>query len=349
MRSTLFEIPSLSIGLALTVALVLGGAAALLVWREQRLGRVEPGQFGKSLAAAVGLALAIVVVFALLTQFVHPIRVRSYGVMLMLAFAAGIGIAMARAPLYRIEPLSIIDLSLFILFGSILGSRLVYILLNWQAEYAQNPVSVFNVWEGGLAFHGGLIGGTLGGWLFCRWRKVRPTLVIDLVAPSVAFGYALARIGCFLNGCCSGGPTNLPWGVDFIHDNVVGPVHPTQLYSSVGHILVGLALLRLASRIRVPGHLGLWFLSLSSMVRTLDEVFRRGYSAQPWGVLPALTQAQAASIALIVASVALLIWTRKRVGYPLPSEVEEPAPPPKVGKSQRKRKAGRSKKARDRG
>jgi phosphatidylglycerol:prolipoprotein diacylglycerol transferase len=141
--------------------------------------------------------------------------------------------------------------------------------------------------------------------------------VADLLAPSVAFGYSLARIGCFLNGCCAGGPTKLPWGVDFLHDNVQGPVHPTQLYSGLGHILVGLALLWLAPRIRVPGHLALWFLTLSSTVRTFDEVFRRSYSAQVWGWLPALTQAQAASIAIILLSVALLLWTRKRVGYPL--------------------------------
>ncbi|MBM3472862.1 MAG: prolipoprotein diacylglyceryl transferase [Armatimonadetes bacterium] len=345
MRSTLFVIPSLSIWHALIVALVLAGVAVLLIWREKRLGRIEPGEYGKSLAAGVGLALGICVVFFLVTRFAHPIQVRSYGVMLMLAFAAGIGIAVARAPLYRIEPLNVIDLSLFILFGSILGSRVVYIALNWSTEYAQDPMSVLNVWEGGLAFHGGLIGGTLGGWVFCLRRKIRPTFVIDLVAPSVAFGYALARIGCFLNGCCAGGPTKLPWGVDFVHDSVQGPVHPTQLYSGLGHILVGLALLWLAPRIRVPGQLGPWFLAMSSVVRTFDEVFRRDYSAQVWGWLPALTQAQAVSVALIILSVALLMWSRKRVGYPLgPAEDSSTAEPPKDRKQPRGKKARKAQK-----
>jgi phosphatidylglycerol:prolipoprotein diacylglycerol transferase len=344
MRSTLFVIPSLSVWHALVVALALSGLAVLLIRREQRLGRIEPGEYGKSLATGVGLAAGISVVFFLVTRFAHPIEVRSYGVMLMLAFAAGIGIAAARAPMYRIEPLNIIDLSLFILFGSIIGSRVVYILLNWSTEYAQEPMSVFNVWEGGLAFHGGLIGGTLGGWLFCLRRRIRPMFVADLVAPSVAFGSSLARIGCFLNGCCAGGPTNLPWGVDFLHDTVHGPVHPTQLYSGLGHILVGLALLHLAPRIRVPGHLGLSFLVLSSIMRTFDEVFRRSYSAQVWGWLPALTQAQAVSVALIFLSVALMLWTRRRVGYPLGPVAGGAAEPPKDTKPPRGKKARKTKK-----
>jgi len=264
--------------------------------------------------------------------------VRAYGVMLMLAFAAGIGMACARAPRYRIEPLNIIDLSLFILFGSILGARLLYIALNWGDEYAQDPRAVLNVWEGGLSFHGGLIGGVLGGGLFSRRRGIRPAPAIDLVAPSVAFGYALARIGCFLNGCCAGGPTDLPWSVDFVHDKVAGAVHPTQLYSSLEHILIGLLLLWLAPRIRVPGHLGLWFLALSSVARSADEVFRRDHSADPWSWLPALTQAQAASIALIVISIALLWLTRKRVGYPLPA----PEAPREPSKAERKGRKGRS-------
>jgi phosphatidylglycerol:prolipoprotein diacylglycerol transferase len=324
MRSTLLEIESLALWHVLLVAAVLMSAAALLVWRERRLGRVPPEEYGKSLASALGLALGVALLFYAVSRFIHPIQVRSYGVMLMLAFAAGIGIAAARSQLYRIEALNVVDLSLFILFGSILGARLLYIALNWSSEYAQDPQAVFNVWEGGLAFHGGLIGGSAGAWLFCARRRLRVTVMGDLVAPSVAFGYALARIGCFLNGCCGGGPTHLPWAVDFVHDDVGGAVHPTQLYSSVEHLVIGLVLLRLASRIRVPGHLGLWFLLLSSIARAGDEVFRRGYSAQLWGWLPALTQAQAASLGLIVVSAALLWVTRRRVGYPLP-----PLEPPK--------------------
>ncbi|MGQ9732123.1 MAG: prolipoprotein diacylglyceryl transferase [Candidatus Zipacnadales bacterium] len=312
------EIENFKVWHALLVAFVLVLGATLLIWREKRQERLAEGEFGKSLLMAVGMACLIAAMLYVLTRFIHPIRIRSYGVMLMLAFAAGIGIAMSRAPRYQIEPYHVIDLSLFVLLGSILGARLFYIILNWDSDYANNPASVLNVWEGGLTFHGGLLGGTILGYLFCRWRRIRPTLMIDLVAPSLAFGYALARIGCFINGCCSGGPCNLPWAVDFQTDTVAGIVHPTQLYSSIGHVLVGLVLLKLATRVRVPGHVGLWFLVLSSIVRGFVEVFRRGYSANEWALIPAITQAQAASLAIIIFAVVLLIRTRKRIGYPLP-------------------------------
>jgi phosphatidylglycerol:prolipoprotein diacylglycerol transferase len=332
MRPTLFEIGKLSPAHAALVALLLGLGAFVLVWREQRLGRLKASEFGRSLAAGLGMAVLVAAALFAATRWVQPIQVRSYGVMLMLAFGAGIGIAMARAPMYRLDPLVIVDLSLFVLFGSILGARVVYILLNWSHEYARDPMSVLNVWEGGLAFHGGLIGGTVGGLAFARWRGLRPTCLIDLVAPSVAFGYVVARIGCFINGCCHGGPTNLPWGVDFLTDTVPGAVHPTQLYSALGHILVGLALLALAPRVKVPGHLGLWFLALSSGVRIVDEVTRRGYTADPFGPLSWLTQGQAASVALIIVAASWIWATRRRVGYPVPA----PAPPPDARKNRRK-------------
>lgn len=318
MRPTLLEIRTIAPWHILIVAGILTGAAVVVVWRERRLARIEPHAFTKSLVTAVAVALILAFILYLVTRFIHPLRVRSYGVMLMLAFAAGIAIAVARARLYNIQPNDIVDLSLFVLLGSIVGSRAMYIILNWKREFAQDPTSVFNIWEGGLSFHGGLIGGVLAGVFFCRRRQIRPTLAIDLVAPSVAFGYAIARVGCFLNGCCGGGPTRLPWGVDFIQDPVIGPVHPTQLYSSISHILIGALLLWVAKRVRVPGHLGLWFLVLSSAARIGDEITRRGYSAQVFSWFPALTQAQVASVAIILASSALLLWTRSRVGYPLP-------------------------------
>jgi phosphatidylglycerol:prolipoprotein diacylglycerol transferase len=233
--------------------------------------------------------------------------------MLMLAFAAGIAIAMERAGRYRIDPLSVIDLSLFVLVGSILGSRALYVALNWS-EFAGNPRAVLNVWEGGLAFYGGLIGGTLGGLVFARWRKVRLRVLADLVAPSIAFGYSIARLGCFLNGCCHGGPTHLPWGVVFSDSASLGPVHPTQLYSAFASWLAGVALLTIAPRVRASGHVMLWYLVLSSVERIFTEFFRHGYTGVPLRFLPALTQAQGFSILLIVGALAVIVLTGRATG-----------------------------------
>jgi len=324
MLPTLFEIESLSPVHGLIIAAVLGLAAVLWTLYEARAGRLEREELPTAILWSVGTAVVASAILFIASRYVHPIQIRSYGVMLMLAFAAGICVAMQRAPLYRIDPPSVIDLSLFILVGSLLGARVCYVLLNWGAEFADGaPREVLSVWEGGLSFHGGLIGGVLGGLLFCRWRRQRPSLVADLVAPSVALGYALARLGCFLNGCCHGGPTNLPWGVDFPEAEKLQVhvyVHPTQLYASLGSLLVAVLLLWLAPRIRVPGHLGMWYLVLGSAVRFLVEFLRRGYTAHPWGPWEVITQAQAASLGLIIVALIVIAATRHRIGYPLPPD-----------------------------
>ena len=315
MRSILFQFGSLSPLHAALVVVALGGLATVWAWREERAGRLTRDEFGKSVALGIGLALVVGIVLFVVSRLAHPVRIRSYGVMLMLAFGAGIVIAMQRAPRYGVEPVDIIDLSLLILVGSIIGSRAFYVLLNWQREFAAHPRAVLSVWEGGLAFYGGLIGGTLGGLVFCRWRHARARVLADLVAPSLAFGYAIARLGCFLNGCCHGGPTNLPWGVVFPDSASLGPVHPAQLYSAFASWLVGVALLAIAPRVHVPGHLALWYLVLSSVERIFTEVFRHGYTGDPLSFLPALTQAQGASILIIVFALATVVLTRKNPAY----------------------------------
>jgi phosphatidylglycerol:prolipoprotein diacylglycerol transferase len=325
MLSTLFEIETLSPAHGLIIAGVLSLAAVLWTLYEARAGRLEREELRTAILWSVGTAAVASAILYIASRYVHPIQIRSYGVMLMLAFAAGIYVAMQRAPLYRIDPPHIIDLSLFVLVGSLIGARVCYVLLNWGDEFASEaPREVLSVWEGGLSFHGGLIGGVLAGLLFCYWRRVRPSLVADLVAPSVALGYAIARLGCFLNGCCHGGPTNLPWGVDFpeaaddvqVHIHV----HPTQLYASLGSVLVAILLLWLVPRIRVPGHLAMWYLACGSVLRFFVEFLRRGYTADPWRPLSALTEAQAASLGLIIVSLIVIVATRGRVGYPLPRE-----------------------------
>ena len=162
----------------------------------------------------------------------------------------------------------------------------------------------------------------------------------DLVAPSLAFGYAVARIGCFLNGCCHGGPTDFIGGIDFPHDDVAGPIHPVQLYASVGSFLLGLILLWLTPKIRVPGHLAMWYLVLYSVLRSAMEHFRRGFTAEPWGPVSFLTQAQAFSILVAVIALVVVFATLKRVGYPLP-EPADAAPGPADGKKPKKRKPKR--------
>ncbi|MGC9320478.1 MAG: prolipoprotein diacylglyceryl transferase, partial [Armatimonadota bacterium] len=195
--------------------------------------------------------------------------------------------------------------------GGIIGGRLGYVLLN-LSEYAGEPLEALNLWSGGMSWHGGVAGALLVLGIGTRVMGVSLARAFDLSAPGVALAYAIARVGCFLNGCCWGRSTDLPWGVVFPPEAAGAPagepLHPTQLYAVAGTLLFTLpVLLALSPRLRRPFDRFLGFLVLSSVVRFVVEVFRRGASAEVFEPIPQLTIAQVASLAIIVVGVAVIL------------------------------------------
>ncbi|HEY2147090.1 MAG TPA: prolipoprotein diacylglyceryl transferase, partial [Pirellulales bacterium] len=154
--------------------------------------------------------------------------IRSYGVMVLLGVVAGVWLAAYRARKRGFAPELIFTLALWLFIGGLVGARLFYVIEYWRDQfYRMDEKGSFDFWEtlkgvlnfpqGGLVIYGALIGGGVAGLLF--WRRYRhlPMLKIaDVIAPSMALGLGIGRIGCFLNGCCFGGvaPT-LPWAVEF--------------------------------------------------------------------------------------------------------------------------------------
>jgi len=167
---------------------------------------------------------------------IGPFPIYSYGFMLMLAFLAATAVAARLGRQRGIQPESIFDLTAFILVSAIIGARALYVALGWS-YFQEHPDRIWRLWEGGLSFHGGLVGGLLAGIVYCRRRGLSFLRMGDVVAPGVALGYSIGRIGCFLNGCCYGGPTNLPWACRFHDPPITGPLtppsHPTQIYASI--------------------------------------------------------------------------------------------------------------------
>ena len=340
MRSELFAIPPLALWHAGVIAAVLFAAAALWITRERRAGHLTPDAWWRALLSAALVSALLPAALLAVTHRFHDITIRSYGLMLMLAFLGGILLAVRLAPSYAIDPNDIIDWALFALLGSIIGARALYVLLHYRV-FAASPADVLRVWEGGLSFHGGLAGAILVSLAFCAVKHMRPALLADLAAAPVALGYGIGRWGCFLNGCCQGHETNLPFPFGIVFpENFTGgqkpvPVHPTQVYASLGSFLILGILVRLRPRLRVPGHLGLAYVGLYSVLRFGLEFLRRTPagalqggpigSASPWHLLPGLTEGQAASVAAFVVVAAAMILTRRRIGYPLP------APPEPVG------------------
>lgn len=159
---------------------------------------------------------------------IFGIAVRWYGILISLGMLLGIFIAYFEAKRLGYNPDDIIDLALWAIPAALIGARLYYVIFQWE-YYKGNILKILNTREGGLAIHGGIIGGVLAGYLFTRIKKMPFWKTADIVAPSIALGQAIGRWGNFINGEAHGGPTNLPWGI--IVDGV--KVHPTFLYESL--------------------------------------------------------------------------------------------------------------------
>lgn len=241
----------------------------------------------------------------------HPVllrlgglEIRSYGVMLAAAFLVGTWYLLRRVRRKGVmTEEQVYELAIYLVLGAVVGARLAYVVLFWD-YYRLNPGAAFRVWEeGGLTFYGGLLVDLLIALLFLRRHRIPLGEAFDLGAPAIALGYAVARLGCFLNGCCYGHFTSLPWGVDFGD----GPRHPTQLYAALASLLIFFLLRRQEERKPFPGYLFLLYLSLYALYRFLVEFWRESPLVFSW-----LTQGQLASLFLGLAAFSLLLFCWRR-------------------------------------
>jgi phosphatidylglycerol:prolipoprotein diacylglycerol transferase len=236
--------------------------------------------------------------------------IRSFGLMVLLGFSLALWYAsvVARRRMKGrkldepgvITPDHVFDMSLVGLFVSIAGARILYVLLI-PGEFRQNPWDVFKVWSGGISVHGAILAGILYLWWYCRRHKLNFREFADLGAPAFALGYAVGRIGCFLNGCCYGTACDQPWATRFLANEHSGqwtpPSHPTQIYAALMNLLIFGALHLWNSRPHPRGAVFLGYLALYSVYRFIDEIFRAGATSTFWRF--GLTHAQAFSLATI--------------------------------------------------
>jgi phosphatidylglycerol:prolipoprotein diacylglycerol transferase len=262
---------------------------------------------------------------------IGPLPIYAYGLMLMLAFLAATAIAARLAQERGIPSEYVLDLTAWILVAGIGGARLLYVLLQWG--YFRDHLShVFRLWEGGLSFHGGLVGGLLAGLVFCRRRGVSFLRMGDVVAPGLTIGYSIGRIGCFLNGCCYGAPTDLPWACRFQDPPITGPLtppsHPTQIYASIINLGIFALLMMIWRRQRAAGQV-LWsYLLFYAIYRFGIEFLRKGATAQ---VLAAgLTHSQWASIGMALLSGAVLFRLARQTDRAWASDEPEVGPQSKI-------------------
>jgi phosphatidylglycerol:prolipoprotein diacylglycerol transferase len=230
-----------------------------------------------------------------------------YGVLVALGLLAGLWTASRRAPLGGISSETIVDLGPWLILGTIVGARGLYVLSYWREDFAGHPLwQIFNIRGGGLVFYGGLIGASLACILYVRFKKLPLWKIADVLAPSIALGHSFGRIGCLMNGCCFGRACSLPWAIHFPDDHPThgAGVHPTQIYEAALNLGLYAALAGLYRRKRFDGQIFALYLVFYAVLRAFVEMFRGDYTA--YYLNGAATPAQVLSIFIFAAGA--LLW-----------------------------------------
>jgi len=205
------------------------------------------------------------------------------------------------------------DLLPWCILGVILGGRLVYVLVYNPTLYWYNPLDAFKLWQGGMAFHGGLIGVITAMFLYARAKKYPFLAVTDIAAVVTPIGLCLGRIANFINGELYGRVTSLPWGIVFPNGGAL-PRHPSQLYEALLEgVVLFIVLMALARRKDAWTHHGLLsgvFLSGYALARVLIE-FAREPDAQIGYLFGSITMGQLLCVPMFAAGLGI-IWVWKR-------------------------------------
>jgi phosphatidylglycerol:prolipoprotein diacylglycerol transferase len=200
---------------------------------------------------------------------IGPLAVRWYGITYLVGFAAGWYLAKRRAgrPGAPVTAVQADDLVFYVALGVILGGRIGYMLFYGFDQIVENPLNLFRIWEGGMSFHGGLLGVLGAMWLYARRLNRGFFELTDFIAPMVPIGLGAGRIGNFINGELWGAPTSVPWAV--VVDGQAR--HASQLYEAC---LEGVALFLI-----------LWFFSAKPRpVMAVSALFLIGYGVFRFGV-----------------------------------------------------------------
>ena len=164
-----------------------------------------------------------------------PIHFYSYGLLIALGFLAANGLAARRAVAVGLDPANVQSVALTALIAGLAGGRIAYVFLRWDL-FQNDLLEIIRLDHGGLVYFGGLAGGLLGGILAMRRTGLPVARTVDLLMPPLVLAHAFGRIGCFLNGCCYGKSTTLPWGMRFPDEAFAR--HPTQLYEVVALMVI---------------------------------------------------------------------------------------------------------------
>lgn len=220
------------------------------------------------------------------------VPIRGYGVMLLVAAAAGTWLSIIRGRRAGIDADTILGLATEVFIWGLVGARLFYVIEYREQFFAagkpfgQTLLDIVNIANGGLVVFGSLPTAAFAAWRFAARRNLPLLALADCAAPGMLLGLAIGRVGCFLNGCCYGGPCDLPWAVTFPAGTEVAarypstpagssvPVHPAQLYSAIDAAILSAVAVAWTPFARRPGQVFALVLTLHPISRLLLEAIR---------------------------------------------------------------------------
>jgi len=275
------------------------------------------------------------------------IPVHTYGILVASGFLVAMFLAARAAERSGLNREKVLDLSFGILIAAMIGSRVLFIIVNWD-EYAHDLLGIFQFWKGGLVFYGGFIGAVAFSIWYMRRNDMPFLQYADAMGPTVAIGQALGRLGCFSAGCCWGAAcdAHYPLAAQFPPDSLAYqsqaathvisagapstiPIHPTQLYEALGCALIFLFLTYWRSRKRFHGELLALYLMAYAPLRALVETFRGdeergrvfnflgGWARHAWWNL---STSELISVGIFAAGVAIyLTQSRRAAGASVPA------------------------------
>jgi phosphatidylglycerol---prolipoprotein diacylglyceryl transferase len=214
----------------------------------------------------------------------HPILINigsfnlyTYGLFMAFGFLAAMWVAKVNAKPYGISPEIITDIFFVILVSALIGARLLYVLINFNS-YQNNLIGIFQIWNGGLVFFGGFLAAVTASAIYIRKKNLKIWITADIIAPGIAIGHAIGRIGCLFAGCCYGKTCDLPFAIKFTNSQSLAPLdvylHPTQIYSMISNLILFFTLLWLQKRKKFHGMVFLIYIMLYSLFRSIIEFFR---------------------------------------------------------------------------
>lgn len=229
--------------------------------------------------------------------------IRWYGILIATAMLIASAFLLKRGKTMGLSEDDLMDVIIWVLPSAIIGARLYYVLFYDLNYYLTQPTEILNLRAGGLAIHGGVIGGFLAGWLVTVKKGLPFVKLADVVAPVLVLGQAIGRWGNFFNGEAHGGPTSLPWGIMVDGQKV----HPTFLYESIWNFIIFLFLLRLLNKKHFDGQIIALYFVLYSIGRFFIEGLRTDSL-----MLGPLRIAQVISFLMIIGGLGVYHWGKKK-------------------------------------